>query len=169
MTVSAVGTWQVAAARSKAIFRVTNLGFRVVTGTIGIVSGTVSVDADGRPSGGRAVLDLTSINTGNARRDKDLRAPRLLDAEHHPELVFRAGTVESTVDGWSVAGYLSIGGRETPVILRVTAAAEGPGWRVKAAGKLDRRDTRISKVPSLLIGRWIEIEVDAHLAPAPTA
>lgn len=46
-----------------------------------------------RPAGS---LHLGAIDTGNARRDKDLRKPKLLDLDHHPAMTFAADSITAT-------------------------------------------------------------------------
>ena len=78
----AAGRWTVDLANSSATFRVRSFG-RTVTGSVPITEGAVEVDG-GRPTAITGSLDLSAIDTGNARRDSDLRKPRLLDLDHHP-------------------------------------------------------------------------------------
>ena len=75
------GRWAVDPAHSTATFRVGNLG-RTVTGTVPITEGTVVID--GQHSAITGSLDLGAIDTGNARRDKDLRKPKFLDLDRNP-------------------------------------------------------------------------------------
>ena len=105
----AAGRWTVDVTCSTATFRVGNLG-RTVTGTVPITGGTVDVDADGRPTAIAGSLDLGSIDTGNARRDSDLRKPALLDLDRHPTMTFSADTATAAPEGWSVAGQLTARG-----------------------------------------------------------
>jgi polyisoprenoid-binding protein YceI len=56
---------------------------RPVSGTLDVHAGHVDVAA-GVPRRAAARLDLASVDTGNARRDRDLRGHRFLDVETRP-------------------------------------------------------------------------------------
>ena len=94
----AVGRWAVDPARSTATFRVRSLG-RAVTGTVPITEGTVDVDESGRPRAISGSLDLGAIDTGNPRRDKDLRKPRFLDLDRYPAMTFAADSITASPAG----------------------------------------------------------------------
>jgi polyisoprenoid-binding protein YceI len=91
----AEGRWVVDVASSAAAFHIGNLG-RTVTGTVPFIEGSVDVGADGLPSAITGSLNLGAIDTGNARRDPDLRKPELLDLDHHPTMTFAADTVTAS-------------------------------------------------------------------------
>ncbi len=106
-------------AHSTAAFRVGNLG-RTVTGTVPIAEGTVDIDGAGQPSAITGSLDLGAIDTGNARRDKDLRKPKLLDLDRRPAMTSAAGAITASPAGWRVTGHLT-----------------APGTSVRPAGDAD--------------------------------
>jgi polyisoprenoid-binding protein YceI len=122
----AAGQWTVDVEHSTATFRVGNLG-RTATGTVPVIDGTIEVGPDGLPSAISGSLDLGAIDTGHARRDKDLRKPRLLDLDRHPVGTFAADNVSASPAGWSVTGYLSARGTRTRLTGDVEVSARGPG------------------------------------------
>ncbi|GAA4360451.1 YceI family protein [Angustibacter luteus] len=158
------GTWQVQAADSRAGFTVANLG-KTVAGTVPVRSGEVEVDASGAPRRLVAELDLAALDTGNARREKDLRKPRFLDLDAHPTLTFVSDRISTQHDGWTAQGTIAARGTSCPLTLHGTLPGEpGPDGRVpvEATAVLDRRDLGL-KAPRLMIGRQVGITVTAWL------
>lgn len=150
---------------SSAGFAVRNLGLHTVTGTVPITSGWVGIDTTGVPVDVHATLDLGSLDTGNPRRDRDLRKPSLLDLDHYPTLVF-AGRPEQTDRGWTVEGTVEAHGASTPITLdaAVTDSPDG-SMTVQASGDLDRRDLGV-RAPRFMIGHRIRIQLDVTIGPA---
>jgi hypothetical protein len=82
-------------------FAVRNPGLRTVTGPIPVTSATVTAGPDGQPLGLRAELDAHGIDTGNQRRDSDLRGPGSsppADGPRSPSK--RAASNPATPAGW---------------------------------------------------------------------
>ncbi|MEU9693138.1 YceI family protein [Amycolatopsis japonica] len=163
-TSARVGTWTVLADRTSATFTVRNFGFRVVHGSIPVSLGSVRVSADGVVA--EAALDLDKIDTGNAKRDADLRKPGLLAIDAQPVLTFAADRVDERPDGWSVEGTLGARGESCPLTVTATGPEDnGDGtWRVLAGAVFDRRAIGL-RAPRFLIGREITIALDVVLVP----
>jgi polyisoprenoid-binding protein YceI len=159
----AAGRWTVDLTNSTATFRVGNLG-HTVTGTVPIIEGTVEVDAAGRPLAITGSLDLGAIDTGNPRRDKDLRKPRLLDLDRHPVMTFAASSVTTAPDGWSVAGLLTARGNEVRVTGEVDVSTRDGSVILTAHTWLDRRAVGV-RAPRFMIGHRVEITVSATIRP----
>ena len=106
-------------------------------------------------------LDVTGIATGNTRRDKDLRKPAFFDVAEHPELVVRAKSTTAGPSGWQLTATLSARGASCPLDLEVTPTAwEDQRIRVQATGRLDRKGLGM-KVPTFIVGRYVDVQVDA--------
>ncbi|SDT17637.1 Polyisoprenoid-binding protein YceI [Friedmanniella luteola] len=158
------GRWHLLPEASTAVFAVANFGFRTVTGTIPLREGTVDVDAGGVVDGVHVVLDLDGLDTASWRRDADLRRPRLLDVDRHPELAFDATAMTPAGSGWRVDGRLSARGTSTPLAVSVTATEAGREQAgIRATGVLDRRELGV-RAPRLLIGHLVRITVDSRWA-----
>jgi polyisoprenoid-binding protein YceI len=159
------GVWQVDASASQARFRVRNFGLLRVLGTFRVTGGVVHVGADGRPHRIEGAVDVSTVATGNRRRDADLCGHRFLDVEHCPELALVAAPIEDAVDGWTATASVVVRGRPAPVTLRIRPVAPADdGWRVEATGVLDLRTTPI-RAPRALVGRYVEVTIDAVLVP----
>lgn len=126
-----------------------------------MISGDIEMNAAGRPVAVTAELDLTGVDPGNPRRDKDLRAKRFFDTDRRPRLSFSSSAVtESATDHWQVTGTLTTGQRRCDVVLSVRRV--GPDEFI-ATGSLDRRDLGI-KAPSFLIRRQVTLEITTKLS-----
>ena len=155
----ATGRWILDVARSTATFRVASLG-RTVTGTVPFIEGTVDTGPDGLPSAITGALDLGAIDTGNARRDADLRKPRFLDLDAHPTMAFAADTVTAAPAGWTIAGRLSARGTSVRLTGDVEVSRQDRSATLTGHTRLDRRALGI-RAPRIMIGREVGITVTA--------
>jgi len=164
VTVPRTGRWELVPARSTADFAVRNFGFATVRGQIPVTAAWVDVDPAGQPAAVHAELDLTRVDTGNPRRDRDLRQPRLLDTAHHPTLTFDGVAAGPTVDG------VLNGRAAADVSLGVTGVTPGDGGIVtaRATCAFDRAALGV-RAPRLLIGRRITVVINATFAPPADA
>lgn len=157
----ATGRWTVLPGSARASFRCRDVLHRTVTGTVSVTAGAVDVDARGVPVSVLAELDLSSVDTGNARRDRDLRGPRMLDAEGSPLLAFRGGPATARDDGgWVLPATLTMKGVTCPVEVAVAVN----GHRVSVSATVDRRELGI-RAPRLLVGTAVTVLVEAELVP----
>ena len=153
------GRWTVDPAHSTATFRVGNLG-RTVTGTVPVTEGTVVID--GQHSAITGSLDLGAIDTGNARRDKDLRKPKFLDSDRYPAMTFTADAITIAPAGWRVAGQLTTRGTSVRLAGNVDVSGDYTAATLTAHTRLDRRALGI-RAPRLMIGHHIDITVTAAI------
>ncbi len=154
------GRWELTPARTSVGFAVRNFGVATGRGQIPVTAAWVDVDDAGRPAAVHAELDLTRIDTGNPRRDRDLRKPRLLDTAHHPTLTF-----EGIVDGMIVDGVLTglAAARASLDVVSVTPSESGT-VTAHATATLDRAALGV-RAPRFLIGRRIAAVIDVTFAP----
>jgi polyisoprenoid-binding protein YceI len=157
----AVGRWTVDPARSTATFRVRSLG-RTVTGNVPITEGTMDVDESGRPRAISGSLDLGAVDTGNPRRDKDLRKPKFLDLDRYPAMTFAADSITASPAGWQVTGTLAVRGTSVRLAGDAAASSQEGSATVIAHTRLDRRDLGI-RAPVMMLGHAIDITVTAAL------
>jgi len=96
---TAAGTWQLDPESTTIEFHTKAMwGMRSVKGTFGAVSGTGVLGDQGAISGD-LVVDATSIDTKNKRRDKHLRGADFFDVSKYPTLTFTASEVTPSDDG----------------------------------------------------------------------
>ncbi|MFF0541379.1 YceI family protein [Nocardia thailandica] len=161
--------WVVEPTASTACLRVGH--FRgSVRGTVPVRSGVLVLDEQGAPRSAAGTVDLGGIDTGNPRRDRDLRAPRLLDLDRQPGMTFTATAITGTDSGWRVAGRAEVRGRAIPLVFdvsRVTVRA-GETMSLHAAAVIDRRALGM-RAPNFLIGRYVDVELRVRLRRAAGA
>ena len=159
----APGLWLLDATASTASFTAHELGLITVRGTFPLVEGWVDVDEHGVPVAAAGSLDPAGVQSGNARRDADLRSKRFLDVEAWPLIRFSADDIRpagpSGSDGWTMAGTLEVKGHHVPLAWSVTA-----GERIEASVELDREAAGI-RVPRWLIQRAVQVRLSAAFTP----
>ena len=103
---------------------------------------------------------LRRIDTGNVKRDKDLRGARFLDTAQFPDVTFECTEIRTSADGWRLAGTLEAHGTTIPVTVEAepTSGPANGSLSVHATAKFDRRALGI-KAPRLMIGREIVVEI----------
>jgi polyisoprenoid-binding protein YceI len=161
----AAGTWSVSDSRTRVAFTVSSLG-RAVHGSMVCSWGEIRTDGAGLPVRAAAELDLESLATGIAKRDADLRKPRFLDIDGDPTMRWSADRFTRGEGGWVAEGVLHVRGTSAPLTVRGSVESADPGgsWvRVRASAVLDRTAVGIH-APRLLIGRTVDVEIDAWLA-----
>jgi polyisoprenoid-binding protein YceI len=164
------GRWEFVSSLTCAGFAVRNFGVKTVRGQLPVRSARVDVDESGRPSGVHATLDVAGIDTGNARRDRDLRGPRLLDVAQYPMITFDSSAIEQVGDTeWVVTGRLAGHGTHVEVSMQVqvTSTRDG-GIAVRAVTEFDREALGVT-APRFLIGRRIAVDISATFRTAARA
>lgn len=123
---TAVTTWEIDPAHSRAEFAVRHLMIANVRGTIPIKRATIVQDeVDVTRSRVEAELDLTGIHTGVGARDEHLRSGDFFDVENHPVMRFESTRIEKDGEGYRVHGDLSIRGTKRPVVLDMEIVGQG--------------------------------------------
>src|ERR1700730_1738147 len=161
---AATSTWQIDPNHSAAQFAVRHLAISTVRGAFTKVSGTVQLDdKDIAKSSVDVTIDVASVDTRVADRDKDLRSERFFDVEKYPTLTFKSTKVEQTEPGkLKVTGDLTIHGVTKQVVLDV----EGPTLPVKdpwgnqrvaanATTKVNRQDFGVKWNAKMDNGGWV--------------
>ncbi len=163
MTAAAAGTWTVEA-DTRAGFAVRNFGLNTMRGTVAVTGGTVEIGPDGRPVRLSGTLDPASVDTGNRRRDRDLRGRPFLDVARHPVIEVLAEHVEPDGTGWRARGVLRVRGTQCPLWIAAALDERSTGtllW-VTASARLDLREVGI-RVPRFMVGRRVDLTISARL------
>ncbi|KOV56944.1 hypothetical protein ADL00_27190 [Streptomyces sp. AS58] len=120
------GLWQLdAAASTVAVRHRTMWGMVTVKGVFAAVAGRGEVHADGSATG-TLTLDVTSLDTKNAKRDAHLRSADFFDAAGHPEITFAAQEARlGDGDRVDVVGRLTVRGTDKPLTLTARLVEAG--------------------------------------------
>jgi polyisoprenoid-binding protein YceI len=146
---AANSNWQIDPQHSSAQFSVRHLAISTVRGAFSKVTGTVALDdKDITKSTVDVTIDVTTVDTHEPDRDKDLRSDRFFDVAHYPSMTFKSKKVEQVTPGkLKVTGDLTIRGTTKEVVLDVdgpTAPIKDPWGNQRAAAlattKVNRQD-----------------------------
>ena len=164
MTSVGAGIWTADLTRTRAEFAARHLFGQTVRGTIAVTGGTLEVGPDGQPRRFQATLDPASIDTGNARRDADLRGRRFLDAGTYPLMEAAADGIDVSAERWHADAVLRVGRCEAPLSIEAKLDILPTEARLLVSGtaRLDLRDAGI-RVPGLLVRRFVNLRFSAQL------
>ena len=115
--------WRIDESHSTVEFSIKKLLFLTVTGRLAKLEGTILLDEDQIDrSSVEAILEASSIGTGNSNRDSQLRAKSFLNVANHPVIRFESKHVGRGRDRdvITVKGTLTIKGRSNDIVLEVT-------------------------------------------------
>jgi polyisoprenoid-binding protein YceI len=126
---AATTTWQIDPAHTAAGFSVKHMMIATVRGQFKGVTGTVNWDdQDIDKSSVDVTIDATTVDTGEPKRDADLKSPNFLDVTTYPTITFKSTKIEKISSGkMKVTGNLTIRGVTKSVVLSV----EGPSGAIK--------------------------------------
>ena len=119
-----VGTYPIDTAHSQLGFSLMHLGISAIRGTFDEYSGELVV-GDGLDDTSVTIeAEMASINTGNALRDKNVRAVEYLDVANHPRMSFRSTSITESDSGYVLTGDLTIKNIKVPMTFDVTYNGE---------------------------------------------
>lgn len=162
---------------SAANFSVRHMMITTVRGQFGGLKGTVKHDPK-NPAATvvEATIDCTSINTGEPKRDADLKGEEFFDIKKYPTMKFRSTKVEDAGSGHlKVTGDLTINATTKQVVLDI----EGPTPPVKdtrgrekvgatATTKISRKDfgitwNQVLEAGGVAVSDQVSITIDLEL------
>lgn len=111
------------------IFGVKHMEFSYTYGRFNKVEGTYVLDADPAKCSFALLVDASSIDTNDAKRDEHLRGPDFFNAGQFPVIMFKSTKVELGADPsiYNVTGDLTLHGVTKPVTLELKKLGEGKG------------------------------------------
>ncbi|MGP6159862.1 MAG: YceI family protein [Vulcanimicrobiaceae bacterium] len=154
------------AAKSKAQFSITHVFVEHVTGTVPILSGSLTLAAGTLvPSSATAVLDATQLATGDRDQTDSLRSPVFFDVKRYPTWTYaRTSVTPHGSAAFGMDGTLTIHGVTQPEHLDVTVQGDAVHPLYHAIGHIDRHAFGMS-VPRLdaAIGGVADVTLDIAL------
>ncbi|MBV9872798.1 MAG: polyisoprenoid-binding protein [Frankiaceae bacterium] len=134
--------------------------------------------SDPTKSSAELVVDIPSIDTGNADRDAHLRANDFFDAQNHSQMTFRSTQVDiQGDDSYQMTGDLTLKGRTRPVTIdwEYLGSAKDPfgNTRVGFSGRatINRRDWGVEwnaplETGGVLVGDKVQLELEVSAIKA---
>jgi polyisoprenoid-binding protein YceI len=166
------GTWDLDPVHSTIGFIARHLMVSKVRGQFTTFEAQVVTAPNPVDSTATAVIDLSSVSTGNEMRDNDLRSTNFFDVETHPKMTFVSTAIHQDNEIFLVDGDLTIRGVTKPVTLAVEINGFGPdpygGTRAgfSATAEINRTDFGVSfnaPVPGgVMVSERIQIEIEAE-------
>jgi len=180
LTISAAfsqnATWNIDPQHSTAQFTVRHLAISNVSGNFTKVSGTVELnDKDITQSRVTAVIDVSSVDTRVADRDKDLRSSNFFDVEKYPTIEFKSKKIVNNGGKLQLVGDLTMHGTTREVTLDVdgpTPELNDPWGNVRrgfsASTMVNRKDFGLTynhalKTGEAVVGDNVKIQIDVEL------
>ena len=123
LALAQTSTWAIDPAHSEVSFTVRHMSVSNVHGRFGNLSGKILLnEADVTKSLVQVTIDATSVDTGVAMRDADLKSPNFFDTTTFPSASFTSTSVARNGSNLTITGSLTVHGVTKPVVLNV----EGP-------------------------------------------
>jgi len=181
LPVQAADTYNVDPSHSEVGFQIRHLVSQV-RGKFDDYKGTIQLDpAKMENSSVELTIKATSIDTGNADRDKHLRSADFFDVAKFPEITFKSKSIKATgKDQYAATGTFTMHGVSKEITLPVTfgGTAKDP-WGNQRAGfaiatTLDRKDygivwNKALDASSALLGDEVKIAIDLEAVKAKEA
>lgn len=163
------GTWRLDPSQTTVTVTAKKLGFFTVPATLAMSSGTIEIDADHQVTAVDVVADASSYTSKNAKRNEHVVSADFLDANNHPELRFHAGDVSRTAFGYRADGSVTVKGQAFPISVDITEVDfDADRGSFVATATIDRNTIGVDKLPSLVIGRDLQMTVNASAFIAET-
>ncbi len=173
--------WQIDRAHSAAQFSVRHLMVSTVRGHFGKLTGVVRYDpAKPGETSVEAEVDVSTIDTREAKRDAHLKSPDFFDVEKYPAMTFRSTKLEPAGPGkFKMTGNLTLRGVTRPVVFDLDGVSEpikdqrgGERMGATATAKINRSDfgmtwNRLLEAGGVTVGDEVTIVIDAELTRRP--
>jgi polyisoprenoid-binding protein YceI len=151
-------------------FEINHLGFSNMRGTFNSTSGKIVLDPAGKAGSIDATIDVSSVTTGHAKRDEDLRSANFFDVAKYPTMTFKSTKLRYNGNNLAGAdGDLTLHGVTKPVSLTLTnfhcgvnPISKKPACGGNATATIKRTDFGLNAfVPAISDEVKLMIEVEA--------
>lgn len=171
--------WNIDPTHSEVQFKVKHLVISTVTGQFNEFSGKIEADGenfDGAKASFEA--DINSVDTNNNDRDTHLKSGDFFDAEKHPKLEFKNGTLKKKSDEeYTLEGDMTIKGHTQKITLSVDLGGimDDPYGNRKAGfeitGKIKRKEfgltwNAVTEAGGVVVGDEIKLILNVQVAKA---
>ena len=169
------GTWTVDTVHSTVGFTVRHLMVSKVRGSFKDFSADIVTATNPLDSKVTAIVQMASIETGDAGRDQHLRTDDFFDIENFPTMSFTSTGLEGAGSDYKLRGDLTIKGVTRPVTfdLEVNGVERDPWGNTKSGftltGSILRKDfgmeyNAILESGGVMVGDKVNIEIDIEAA-----
>lgn len=172
------GKYSIDPAHSKVGFGISHLVISTVEGVFSQYSGDIELGKKIEETKVNVSVDVASVDTHNADRDKHLKSVEFFDVEKFPKMTFVSKKISGPAEALKVFGDLTMHGVTKPVTLdgKYLGVVNDPFGNTKAVftakGKINRKDFGLtwSKVVEAgpVVGNEVELDFRVE-AGKPTA
>jgi len=173
---SASDTYNIDPVHSSLAFSVSHLVISNVRGKFNEFSGTVTMDGKAL-EGAKGTVQTKSIDTGNSKRDSDLKSPSFFDVEKYPTITFQSKRANTKGDETILVGDYTMHGvtKEISLPVKVNGPIKDPWGNsrigLQAKTKLNRKDFGLTynktlETGGMVVGDEVEIEINAEAIKA---
>src|ERR1700687_973720 len=97
---AATSEWKIDPQHTSAQFSVRHMAISTVRGAFSKVTGTILLDnSDITKSTVDVTIDVSTVDTREPDRDKDLRSDKFFDVAHYPSITFKSKMVQQVATG----------------------------------------------------------------------
>jgi polyisoprenoid-binding protein YceI len=163
---AAAVNWYLNPEQSAVSFKIKNFGSNVDGSFKGMKANLKFDEKNLQNSSIEASIDVNTINTGNKKRDKDLKSPKYFDVAKYPEISFKGKNIARTDKGYSVTGDLKIKDITRKVEIPFTFDNQGNHGVFKGALTVNRLDYHVGG-KSRILGDIVNVEIKADVSNTP--
>jgi polyisoprenoid-binding protein YceI len=169
LALAQTSTWVPDKAHSGVDFSILHMSLSNVRGHFGNIGGSIVWnDGDITKSAVNVTIDVTTVDTGVAARDADLKSDHFFDVAQFPTATFVSTGVSKSSGGLTVSGNLTLHAVTKPVVLQI----QGPKGPVTGMDKklhsgfsgtttVKRTDFGIAtKYPASMVGDDVTLNID---------
>jgi polyisoprenoid-binding protein YceI len=175
-------SWVIDKVHSHVGFTVKHLMVTTVRGQFRDYSGSARLDSkDFARSTFEGEIEVASIDTGNADRDKHLRTNDFFDAENHPKITFKSTSISPKSEGeFVINGDITIRGVTKPIALDVEYLGTSKNLSgqtvagLSVRGTVNRKDFGVNfnavlEAGGLAVSEKVKLELDVELTQTQDA
>ncbi len=172
LTLAQTSTWVPDKAHSSVDFSVLHMSLSQVRGHFGNIGGSIVWnEGDITKSTVNVTIDVTTVDTGVAARDADLKSDHFFDVAQFPTATFVSTSVSKSSGGLTISGNLTLHGVTKPVVLQVDGPRgplpgmdKRPHAGFSATTTVKRTDFGIAtKYPPSVVGDDINLTIDLDM------
>ncbi len=157
------GAWRLDPERSSVEFQVPHLwGLGTVKGRFESYEGVLDLD---RHPAIVLTIDAASVQTGNKKRDQDLRSAHFFDVEQHPYVRFVSDSVSVEGEGMKVLGRLHARGSAIPLEIDAQIRTTDDGVEIEATATASHQELGMTFNPARMIRPTTRLIVSGALVP----
>lgn len=155
------GRYTIDSRRSKLTFTTKSMfGMVKVNGSLTVTDGSFTVGSDPEASAAEAHISAASFDSGNAKRDQDVRSAKYLAADKYPEITFRSDRLNAGEGPPVLEGKLTVREAASPVRLVIDQASYSGGEAaIHATANIDRYAFGVTAAKGMA-GRYLTIGLD---------